>query len=81
MSNIGETIRTARDAKNMSRDDLAKKLDISKGYLSLMETNGRVHISARVMDALKKALGNKINKIKKEQIEKNNRLAYMYRHK
>lgn len=57
MKTPGKMIRTAREAKGMTTEQLAKKLDISPGYLGHLERDSHVHLSERVATALKKVLG------------------------
>lgn len=79
MPTIGTVVRDARNAKNMSREALAKKLDITPQYLALIECDARVCVSERVLTILKKTLGKKIDTIKQGQVKRNNRDAYLYR--
>ncbi len=57
MKTPGKTIRTAREAKGMTTEQLAKKIGISPGYLGHLERDSHVHLSERLVAALKKALG------------------------
>ena len=57
MKTPGKTIRTAREAKGMTTEQLAKKIGISPGYLGHLERDSHVHLSDRVAAAVKKILG------------------------
>lgn len=51
-------VKTAREAKKLTRDQLAKKIKVSPQYLAGIEGGSAAHsISDRVETALKKALG------------------------
>ena len=58
---IGTMIETKREAKKQSREQLAKKLKITPGYLGQLENDSAsVYLSDRVCTALEKSLSIKI---------------------
>lgn len=59
---IGDKIRKAREKKELTREKLAKKLDISAGYLGHLENDSPVRLSPRVANLLKKILSAHISK-------------------
>lgn len=73
---IGKTIRDAREKKNISRTGLAIKLKISSGYLAIIECDGPVWISERVLSGL-----NNLLKVKPSayQVKSHNFRAAKYR--
>lgn len=52
---IGDTIIKKREAKGLSREELAKKIKITPGYLGHVERNDLVQISPRLVAELKAA--------------------------
>jgi transcriptional regulator with XRE-family HTH domain len=53
---LGARVRTARLAKNVSLTDLAESCQISKGYLSSLETGGEVNPTIDVLFKIATAL-------------------------
>lgn len=54
---IGKTIRKARESRNITREQLAKRLKISPSYLAQLECDSHSrHVSERVEAALKRIL-------------------------
>lgn len=53
-STVGTCVRECREQKEMTRDQLAKRLKISKGYLSNIENDVPVSVSPRLIAGLKK---------------------------
>lgn len=58
---IGNTIRMAREKKGLTREQIAKKLKITPGYFGHIERDAPVPISERLVLALKKFLGLRLN--------------------
>ena len=54
---IGKLIRTAREAKELTREQLAKRLALSATYVGHIERDDMVPVSERVAVAVKKVLG------------------------
>lgn len=55
MISTNKLIKIARDNKGFSQDDVAKKLDVSKNYISLIE-NGKKDPSLRFLKDLAETL-------------------------
>jgi transcriptional regulator with XRE-family HTH domain len=51
-TDIGQKIRTLRTQRGLSIQDLAKKLDVSVGYLSNLETGKRENIQFTLLQKL-----------------------------
>lgn len=68
--NFGKRICFLRKEKNMSRDELAKKADISKNYLGMIERGERPQLSIKVIEDLSRALGVSLSDMFRE-IEEN----------
>jgi len=69
-TSIGKKVRTARESKHLTRDQLAAKLELSAGYLGHIERDAPVHISDRIVHAIKKVLGISIKPV---AIQKHNK--------
>jgi len=60
--NLGKTIRDAREKKDMTREQLAKKLGITEKFLGVLEYGSRYHsISERIRSEINKILKTKIS--------------------
>jgi ribosome-binding protein aMBF1 (putative translation factor) len=57
VARLNKIIRESREMHEMTRSHLARKLNISKGYLEHMEYGTPVHISERLYVELKRILG------------------------
>jgi transcriptional regulator with XRE-family HTH domain len=54
---IGKTIRKARESRNITREQLAKRLKISASYLAQLECDSHSrHVSERLEAGLKRVL-------------------------
>lgn len=62
---LGNTLKRKRRALGMSQEDLAGKLLIERGYISMIET-GRKMPSLDTLQALCSALGVKVHALLKE---------------
>ncbi len=60
MASIGATIRKARETKKLTREQLAKKLKITEGYLGHIERDAPVRLSERVVKGISKSLSLKL---------------------
>lgn len=57
MTVLGRRLRTLRKAKGWSQDDLARRVKLTKPYLSMLETGARRQPSLPTLVRLAKALG------------------------
>ena len=73
MKTIGEIIRAKRESKGMSREQLARKIQISPGYLAHIENDNHVPISSRLEFEFKKKLG--LTNAHAPLVEKQNKFA------
>lgn len=77
---IGQIIRGARENKNFTREQLAKKLKISASYLAAVECDHESrHISERLIGALRKHLGARMSGTAKMIESHNRRVRAWYR--
>lgn len=80
MSRIGDKVKAARQAKNLSQKQLAKKLGVSESFISDVEI-GRKIANQSIIDRLSKILGKEMNDITmsfEEQVYKkeDNKIKY-----
>lgn len=61
---LGTALRNQREKKTLSREQVARKLKITPGYLGHLETDNYVHVSERLKIAFHKMFG-----IPKKQID------------
>ena len=54
---VGTVLKTLREEKGFTQDDLAKRAKVTKPYLSQLETGARKNPSLPVLKRLAKALG------------------------
>lgn len=54
---VGSVIKKARESKQLDREKLAKKLNITSGYLGHLERDGAVRLSGDLIGRLIKVLG------------------------
>lgn len=66
--NIGEKIKRLRTLNNLTQDELAKRCDLTKGFISQIERNLTSPSIATLMDILE-ALGTDIRNFFNEEIE------------
>lgn len=57
---VGERIKKRREEKNLSLSELAKRVDISKGYLHSIENGNTQHPSAEILFNIANELGTTI---------------------
>lgn len=69
---IGQIIRDARESQDMTREQLAKKLKITPGYLGHIERDDAVHVSDRIYAAVKKMFGSKVSGFTSMEVWKHN---------
>lgn len=53
---IGQIITTEREKRSLSRTELAKKIDLSPGYLGHLERDGMVPLSEGLRERIQKSL-------------------------
>lgn len=73
---LGATVRMARESKKLTREQLAKKANISAGYIGHIERDAHVRLSPKLLDALKKILGRL--PISEQQVEAHNERSRKY---
>lgn len=56
-SNLGKSVRAAREKLGLTRSQAATKLKLSAGYLGLIERSNPTYVSEAVADKLIKTLG------------------------
>lgn len=56
-STVGLLIRKARESRDLTREQAAKKIGISKGYLAILENDGHVRLSDDLIGKLVTKLG------------------------
>jgi transcriptional regulator with XRE-family HTH domain len=54
---LGRRLRTLREAKGWSQDNLARRVKLTKPYVSMLETGARKQPSLPTLVRLAKALG------------------------
>lgn len=54
---LGALVRHRRTHREITRKELARRLDISVGYMGHIETDNHVNVSPRLQDGLNRILG------------------------
>ncbi|MGM9843815.1 MAG: helix-turn-helix domain-containing protein [Muribaculaceae bacterium] len=58
---LGFKIRSAREAKNLTQEELAKKLDKKRSFISKVENDGENITLRTLFDIVERGLGGKLN--------------------
>ncbi len=58
---IGLLLKKAREAQNMTQEELGKKVDKKRTYISRVENNGCNITLSTLIDIVEKGLGGKVN--------------------
>ncbi|MGN1172415.1 MAG: helix-turn-helix domain-containing protein [Muribaculaceae bacterium] len=58
---LGFKIRSAREALNLTQEDLAKKLDKKRSFISKVENDGENITLRTLFDIVERGLGGKLN--------------------
>ncbi len=58
---IGLLLKKARESQNMTQEELGKKVDKNRTYISRVENNGSNITLSTLFDIVEKGLGGKVN--------------------